>query len=220
MKYYVTAVVATAALFFGAAANAGFGDLKKLGGDATDDSSDVSQEAIVQNFASALATVMQGQAELHDAFDNKEKAAELRATAEALTGGSTVEQGDLEKAREVSADAQASAQEKIETGAELSAEGREHYLNGLVLSAQSVSDTKAMAKEASDFATSAQQQISSASMMKKASVTKKLAAGMYVAKELPGFTTELVENLNMLVTFAKSVDLPIPEDATNMLAAL
>ena len=220
MKKYLIAAAAMAALMSGSYASAGLADLKKLGKQASPDASGASQETIVQNFAHALGTVMQGQAELHEAFNNKDKAAELRSTAEALTGGSTVEKGDIEKARALSAEAQASSQEKIAAGAELSDEGRVHYLNGLVLSAQGVSETKALAKDAANFSTSARQQISSASMIQKAKVTRKLAAGMYVVKAVPGFTSELVKNFGLLVTFAKSANIPVPEDATDLLAAL
>lgn len=219
MKSYVTAVVATAALFFGATANAGFGDLKKLGSDAADDTSSVSEEALVQKFTSTLHTVLQGQAELRLAFADKEGAAQLTAAAEQLTSGSTVDKDVIEKALAISSEAAASSQEKMDAAAELTEEGREHYLKGLLLSAQGAAETKGMTKEASEFATSAQQQISSASMMQKAKVTKKLAAGMYVANQLPGFSAAMVENVSRLVTFAQSMDMDVPEDATSFMAA-
>ena len=220
MKGYVTASVATAGLLFGSAANAGFGDLKKLGGDAADNSSAVSEEAFVQKFVSTVDTVLRGQAELELAFDNKEGAAQLIAAADGLVSGSTVEKDVLEKTLAVSSETAASRQAKMDASAEMTAESREHYLNGLLLSAKGAAETIGMVKEASEFAKSAQQQISSASMLQKAKVTKKLAAGMFVANHLPGFSAELVENLNFLVTFAKSMDMQVPEDATSVMAAL
>ena len=57
-------------------------------------------------------------------------------------------------------------------------------------------------------------------IMKKASVTKKFSAGMYVATELPGFTSRLTSNLGSLLAYAKSADIPTPEDPTGALASL
>lgn len=220
MKGYVTALVATAGLMLGTVANAGFGDLKKLGSDVADDSSAVSEEAFVQKFVSTVDTVLRGQAELELAFDNKEGAAQLTAAADGLGSGSTVDKDVLEKTLAMSSATVASRQEKMDASAEMSAEAREHYLNGLLLSAQGAAGTKGLATEASEFAKSAQQQISSASMLQKAKVTKKLAAGMFVAQNLPSFSAELVENLNFLVSFAKNMDMDVPEDATSVMAAL
>ena len=183
------------------------------------DMSGNSQEAIVQNFANALGIVLKGQAELDLAFGNKESAAALTSMAEAMAGGATTK-ADIKKATEVSAEAQESNAEKLAAGEELSDEARAHYVNGLVLSAEGVIATKALSQDAADFGASAKDQISSASMMKKAKLIKSLSAGMFVAKELPGFTADLMKNFEMLVTYANSAEIPVPADATDFLAAL
>jgi len=220
MKKSITMTVTMLTLAFAVQGHAGFGDLKKMvpGGDA--DASGVSQEAIVQQYGAASALVLGGQAELAEAFGLKEKAAEIRAQAESITGGATLSQDDLKKTRAVTGEAMALNQAKMEEGAELSEEGREHYIAGLLLSAQGVSATKDMADDASAFGVSAKDQISSASMMQKAKVTSKLAAGMYVVQELPGFTSALMSNFALLATYAKNADIPVPDEATDLLAAL
>ena len=217
MKKLTTVFLAMLTMAISVQAQAGFKDLKNLASPAAAQSSAVSEEAIVQNFSGALATVLRGQDELRKAFGLKIDAAKIEATVEVLSGGATVTQADLKKALAISAETIANCEAKLEAGEELSEEGRAHYVNGLVLSAQGVVQSKALAKDASDFSMSAKDQIKSASMMQKAKVTKKLAAGMFVAKELPSFTSNLIKNVGLLISFAKSAGIDIPEEATAVL---
>ena len=220
MKKLITMTVAMLTMAFAVQVNAGFGDLTKMVPGGGDDSAGGSQEAIVQQYGEASALVLDGQAELLEAFGFKEKAADLRAQAESIKGGATQSQDDLKKTRLVTDEAMALNQAKMDEGAVLSDEGREHYIAGLLLSAEGVTATKDLADEASAFGLSAKDQISSASMMQKAKVTSKLSAGMYVAKELPGFTSALISNFGLLATYAKNADIPMPDEATDFLAAL
>ena len=220
MKKLITMTVAILTMALAGPGYAGFGDLKSMvpGGDS--DTAGASQEAIVQQYGAASALVLGGQAELAEAFGLKKEAADLRAQAESITSGATLSQDDLKKTRAVTDEAMALNQAKMDEGAELSEEGQEHYIAGLLLSAQGVSATKDMADDASAFGVSAKDQISSASMMQKAKVTSKLAAGMYVVQELPGFTSALMSNFGQLATYAKNADIPVPDEATDVMAAL
>ena len=229
MNRIILFVAATATLLMSAQADAQFRGLKdsvdSVAGAAEEVAApaDVSQEAIVQNFVAANDLVHEANAVLLEAFGEKDRAAAYRETASALSAAAT--EGDKDAMKEgmvLTKETSELFEGLMERGAEISGEGREKYVEGLVLAVDSFVATKGLAEDATAFATSAQQQIKSASMMQKAKVTKKLAAGMFVAKELPRFTTDLMDTLGKLVTFAKSADIPTPEpdEATSFLAAL
>ena len=227
MKRMTLLVVATASLLLSAQADAQFRSLKDSA-DAMADSAkdtadvgDISQESIVRSFVSANDLVNETNAVMLEAFGRKEEAAKIREEGSALSSKAT--EGDKDAIKEFTV----FSQENLDVvatlavdGAELSSEGREKYVEGLVLAYESVMASKGMTEEAKTFATPAQADISSASMMQKAKVGKKLAAGTFVAKELPGYTKRLTTSVASLVEFAKSADIPVPDDATNVLAAL
>jgi len=182
---------------------------------------DISQESIVQSYIAANALVDDSNESLLEAFGEKEKAAKYRETADGFHAGST--EGDKGAMKDRAVHSQETSEfiaALIEEGAVVSADGREKYVEGLALAVQSVMATKGMAGDARAFATSAQADIKSASMMQKAKVMKKMAAGMFVAKQLPGFTSRLTENLGALMAYAKSADIPTPDDATAAMASL
>jgi len=208
-------------MMLAAQAEAQLSGLKKPaipGASSSDTSSAVSQEAIVQSYVDANVLVLSAQKKLVEAFGLKGLAAEIGAEVDSLSSASTqAGKDDFESSTTLSDRAMAEVQAKIDEGAELTAEGRESYIEGLSLTAQSVIATKDMAEDAKSFNASAKSEISSASMMKKASVTKKFSAGMFVAAELPGFTSRLTSNFGSLMAYAKSADIPIPDDATDAL---
>ena len=227
MKRMTIVLAATASLFFTTQANAQFGGLKDSMdslGDATKDvaaTGDISQESIVQNFLAANELVNETNAVMLEAFGRKEEAAKIREEGAAMKAKAT--EGDKDALKELTV----FSQENLDVvaslaagGADLSAEGRERYVAGLVLAYESVMAGKGMTEEASAFAQSATAQINSASMLQKAKVVKKLAAGTFVAKELPGYLQRLTTGVGSLVAYAKSADIPTPDDPTGILAAL
>jgi len=182
---------------------------------------DISQESIVQSFLAANDLVNETNAVMLEAFGKKEEAAKVREEGSALSAKAT--QGDKAAIKEFTVFSQDNMDVVASLAtdrAEISADGRGKYVAGLVLAFESVMASKGMAAEASAFASSAQADIKSASMMQKAKVIKKLSAGTFVAKELPGFTERLVGSVGSLLEYAKSADIPTPDDATDLLASL
>ena len=229
MKNILMTVTAVVLMTLSVQAQAQFGALKQTADTYTKAATDVvapadvSQEAIVQSYVQSNIAVLNAQAKFADAFNDKKGAATARATADSLQSGSTeMDKKALKSNFEVTDTLVAASQAWLDSGAELSAEGRESYVEGLALAVVSVLSTKAMAADATEFATSAQNDIKSGSMMQRAKLVKKFAAGMFVANELPGFTTRLTQNLTSLMAYAKSADIPTPDDdgATEALAAL
>jgi hypothetical protein len=172
------------------------------------------QEGLVQNYAQSAAYINAAQAELAAAFGLKERAAELQAEAAALQGGATLDKDAIKKNRELTNQASAEIDAKIAEGADLNDEGRKHYVASLTPFGKGVSSAAKLPAEASSFSDTAQAQLKSASLTEKASVTSKLAAGSYLAKEIPGFSKSTFDSFKKIVTYAQTKGIPVPKDAT------
>lgn len=172
------------------------------------------QEGIIQRYAEASGYILTAQNELALAFGLKEQAAALSAEAAALQGGATLDKDAIKKNRQLSDDANAAIQAKIAAGEPLTEEGRKHYINSLIPFSQGVVATSKLPAEASAFSDAAQATVKSASVMEKASLTSKLSAGMYLAKEIPGYSARMMDTFKKIVTYAQKNDIPVPADAT------
>lgn len=175
------------------------------------------QEGLVQRYREAADHMHAAHLELARAFELKDQVAKLEAEATTLGGGATLDKDAIKKNRELSDEVSAEIDRKIAEGAELSAEGRQHYVTSLEPLAKGVSATVKLPAEASSFSNAAQSQIKSASMTEKMSVTSKLATGTYLAKEIPGFSSKTMDNFKKIVTYAQKKGIPVPPDATALL---
>ena len=176
------------------------------------------QEGLVQRYMEASSYITAAQIELSKAFELKEQAALLESEAASLQGGATLDKDAIKKNRKVSDDAAAAIQAKIDAGAPLSDEGKRHYIASFVPFVQGMAVTKELPAEASTFSDAAQTTLKSASLTEKASLTSKLSAGTYVAKEIPGFSSKMMDTFKKIVTYAQKNDIPVPADATAMLS--
>jgi len=175
------------------------------------------QESLVKRYAEAASYMTAAQIELARAFELKDKASALEAEATVLGSGATLDKDAIKKNREVSDAASAEIDQKIASGAELSAEGRQHYIDSFGPLVKGISATSKLPAEASSFSDAAQAQVKSASLTEKASVTSKLATGTYLAKEIPGFSSKSMDNFKKIVTYAQKKGIPVPPDATALL---
>ena len=140
MKTILKMAVVVTSVIFVAQAEAQISALKSTGaayGNAVTDAvapADVSQEAIVQSFIQANIAVLQAQERFADAFGNKEASAKARAAVDSLQGGSTeMDKKSLKASFEITDEVVAQSQEWLDAGTELSAEGRDSYIEGLAL---------------------------------------------------------------------------------------
>lgn len=172
------------------------------------------QEGVVRKYVEASGLLNKAQTELLYAFGLKDKAAALEAQAKALGSGATLDKDGIEKQKKLSDDANKAIQEKVDSGAQLDAEGKKHYAASLSPFGGAVAITTKMPNDLSSFSSAAQSQIQSASPMDKLSVTSKLSSGVYLAKELPGYSAGLLSCLGKLVTYANKNQIPVPKDAT------
>jgi len=172
------------------------------------------QEGVVRKYVEASKQLNTAQTELLYAFGLKDQAAALEAQAKALGSGATLDKDGIEKQKKLSDDANKAIQEKIDSGAQLTAEGKQHYVKSLSPYAAAVGITTKMPNELTSFSSAAQSQIQSASVLEKTKVISKLSAGTYLVKELPGFSTGLLSCLGKIVSYANKNQIPVPKDAT------
>lgn len=179
-----------------------------------------SQDQLVKAYVAADVQTLLGQGKLAEALGLKDQAAEAATEAADLQNGSTATSDALSKANDVSTQVDSAVAAKLNENATLSDQSKSAYSDGLGHLGLGLLGTIALKDAAMNFQKSAQAQISSASMLDKMSVTKKLAAGTYVAKNLPGHITRLGSALKNAVAYAHSHNIPVPDDATKALGAL
>lgn len=178
------------------------------------------QEGLIKNYLAANSNLSLGLQEFATAYGMKDQAAELKASADTLAGGSVNDDKALEANAKLSAEIQQKIQEKLSSGAELTDEGKKHFIAGLSPYAKGVSGTAAIPKDLQAFSDAAKSQISSASMMDKPKVTKQLSTGMWLVKQLPGHSASLVKGLQEIVGYAQKNSIPVPADVKSATAAL
>jgi len=184
-------------------------------GNANDTSIDsyAAQDGLVKQYTKAAIDIMDAQTMFADALGLKKEAAALAEEVEALKSGAVVDADAMERASATSSSAQDAIIAGTESSDSLSEEAKMSFAKGFVPYFSGLYETSKLSDSSSDFIAGAKNTISSASMMKKMKVTKKLSAGMYVAKEIPGFANSLYKSSKTLVSFAKSQGIDMPDDA-------
>ena len=178
------------------------------------------QEGLVKNYLAASHDVALGLSEFAAAYDLKDEAAKLKASADTLAGGSVQDEKALDANAKLSAEVQQKVQEKIASGAALTDEGKKHFIAGLSPYAKGVSGTAAIPKDLQAFSDAAKSQVAAANVMEKAKVTKQLSTGMWLAKQLPGHSASLAKGLQQIVGYAQKNSIPVPADVKSATAAL
>jgi hypothetical protein len=179
-----------------------------------------SQDQLVKAYVAADSQTLLGEGKLAEALGLKDQAATAAEQAAALQSGSTNTSDTMTKADQVSTQVNSAVAAKLNENATLSDQSKAAYSEGLGHLGSGLMGTIALKDAAVNFQKSAEAQISSASMLDKMAVTKKLSAGMYVAKNLPGHITSLGSGLKNAVAYAHSHNIPVPDDATRALGAL
>lgn len=183
----------------------GGGDSKSAGGDTV-----AQNDALVKSYVQANKEVLVANSHMEDALGLKDAAAASAATAAALTEGATTGNlKDADKAVSESTDAVAS---ELAKGPKLDAESKKKYANGLAALGRSLVKYINMRQPAQGFA----EGLKSVSPM----MLPKLQSGAFIVQELPGSVTRLTTSLKNAVSFAKTNNIPVPDDATKALSAL
>lgn len=198
----------------------GLGDLVKVvdGGDKPQTNSYSAQEKIMKKYVNASVSIMTAQGVFAEALGLKEQSVVIQEKAEALSKGAVEDKDQIERTKLDLSENNELILKEIEKGQEMSNEAKLKFAKGFIPYALGLVETKKIVTEAPEFIQSASDTISSASLLNKLSVTNKLATGMYIAKEMPGFASNLYDASNSLLSFAKSQDIEVPQDATSALS--
>jgi hypothetical protein len=140
------------------------------------------QEALVQQFARTQSHSMAAQIAFAQAFGLAEQVQLLEAERMSLSGGA-VNTDTLKKSVSVSESVQEAIAERLAAQPELSSDANQHYSQGLAHLALSVVETRKLVTEAARFTSG----LSGINPLELASISRKLAAGAWVAKETPGY---------------------------------
>lgn len=221
MKLFSTmALVTMASVASVPAYSFGLGDLAKLKNSLTPEAatpavdSYSAQEGLVKQYGVAATDITFAQQLFAEALGLKQEVADIQEAIDALKSGAVMDKDTIARVTELSTELNAKLQAKIAEGEELSAESKKKYASAFLPLFKGLYESKKIGVEATKFIDGAQQTISSASIVEKLSVVNKLSAGMYVAKELPGFTMSLYDTSKSLFNFAKSQSIPVPADPT------
>ncbi len=175
------------------------------------------QDGVVLRYVQASTSVSTALRELALAYDLKEEAAKLDAEITSMQSGAVNDKDSLKKNSQVSSEAQAAVQQKMDSGAELSEEGRKHYIAALPHYVTGVRLTQQLPDDARNFSSAAQAQLASASLIEKTKLTSKLSTGTYLVGEIPGFSGRVLTGFRQIVTYAQKNKIPVPDDATSLL---
>ena len=138
---------------------------------------------------------------------------EADAEAEALESGAVQDADSMERTVEVTKSVNEAVIAEVEKSDSLSADAKKDFAKALVPYIAGLVETSKISDAAADFIQGASDTISSASFTEKVSVTNKLAPGMYVAKNAPGFAVSLYDSSKTLIAFAESQGIDVPDDA-------
>lgn len=160
------------------------------------------QEGLVKAYRASLNDIGMAQALLLEAYGKKEEAAKLRSGIDAMANG-PVDRAQMKKSQKLSEKANKYLSSKMKEEVALTDEGRKKFQQALLPYATGVVEMTNLVPEFKGFLQSAVDQLSSASLMEKMKVKKKLDVGLYIAKAAPVYITKVASTTKSLVTYAK-----------------
>lgn len=175
------------------------------------------QSDMLNKYILSAVSISEAQVHLANAFKQNELAAKIEAEKKALESGAVSPKDSVNTIQQHSQELSNLMSQAENEGVKLDEESKAHYVKAILPYVLGVVGTNEVAKSAPGFLQSAQSAISSASLTQKLSVTNNLSEGVWLAKELPGFTKELYDTTKLMLTFAKSNGIEVPEDATKAL---
>lgn len=214
MSRLLLILLMSAAIYSPLSANAlGFGDLKSLTSKAgSSGSSDMSgaQTQLVQQYVSADKSVLDGNSKMAEAVGLKAAAAAARAAGDSLTEGST--KSAISDADKTSSDTSNAVSAALKNTGTMDAPSKAKFADGMLSLAQGLAKYIGMAGSVGSF-TSGLTSVSP-------TMLPMLQSGAYIASSAPGSIKNLSSALSNAVSYAKSHDITVPADATDVLAKL
>lgn len=175
-----------------------------------------SNKNLVKNYVAATTYVLQGQMDIAKALDIKENFVDdLDRQIKSLQSGNLTT-GDIEKNTELSESVNTVLTKRLAEQKTLSKEAKIQAAKGLGNYSMGVLFTSRLAKEASNFISSTQHALGTASVIDKAAIVDNLSVGTAVAQKTPSLSKDLVETGNKFISFAKSSGVNVTEAQKNM----
>lgn len=215
----LTPIVIALSIAVSFSAHADWSSLKKAAQSQTAAAPDVNaaQSEMLKKYVLSAVSISEAQLHLANAFKQNELADKIEAEKKALESGAVSPKDSVNTIQQHSQELSNLMSQAENEGIKLDEESKAHYVKAILPYVLGLVGTNEVAKSAPGFLDSAQSAISSASLTQKLSVTNNLSEGMWLAKELPGFTKDLYDTTKLMLTFAKSNGVEVPEDATKAL---
>jgi hypothetical protein len=172
-----------------------------------------SQDKLVKQFNKAGKNVAEAQQMFAEALGLKKDAAKMGAEVEAFDSGAVEKKDALKRFAKKSKKTNKKILARMETTDSLSADAKEKFAKGLEPYFAGLVETSKISGAAAKFMKDAKKTISSASLIDKLGITKKLGPGMYVAEAAPGFVENLYDSSKTIIAFAKAQGIDVPDDA-------
>jgi hypothetical protein len=167
------------------------------------------QDVLVRSYVAANKDVLTANSKMAEALGLKDLAVASKATADALTEGSTKDNLDAANKAVGNSDA---VNEELKKSPKLDAAAKATFGSGLVSLASGVSKYVVVGKNVSDISSG----LSSAPLMQ----LPKLQSAVLIVSKFPSSMSSVASALKNAIAFAQSNDIPVPADATKALAAL
>lgn len=169
------------------------------------------QTQLVKQYVSAGRSVLDGNAQMADAVGLADEAAAARAAAASLTDGAT--QGALSDANKSSSEVSDKVAELFKNSdKQLDGPAKAKFAGGILSLAQGLGKYIGMRGTFDSF----QKGLSSASPM----MLPQLQSGAYIVTSFPSSVKNLSSALSNAVSYARSHDIKVPSDATDVLTKL
>ena len=168
------------------------------------------QDQLVKQYESAGKSVLEGNAKMAEAVGLADWAAKDRVHGDTLTDGAT--KGNLSDFDKVVTESTKAVAEKLKNTDKLDGPAKEKFAAGILALAQGLGKYVGMKGSFEAF----QSGLSSASPM----MLPKLQSGAYIVKSFPSSAKNLSDALSNAISYAKSHDITVPKDATDVMAKL
>jgi hypothetical protein len=169
-----------------------------------------SQTQLVKEYVSANKSVLDGNSKMAEAVGLKNEAAAARVAGDSLTEGAT--KSSLSDADKASSDTSKAVSTALKTTGTLDAPSKAKFADGMLSLSQGLAKYVGMKGSLTSF-TSGLKSVSP-------TVLPTLQTGSYIASSAPTNIKNLSSALSNAIAFAKSNDIVVPADATDVLSKL
>ncbi len=164
---------------------------------------------MVNHFVTSYGSLLSAQMRFAEAFDLKDQVSLLSAERESLSSGA-VDSSGLKKVKSTSETAQKEIDARMAEEKELSTEGKKTYTAGLLDYAKALLEASKTVKAAEQFTNAAKGN-------PQGLLSTEGRTASYVAKEAPGYASNLQSSSKLAISFAQRNKIEVPKEATSAL---